>query len=245
MTRRAGAALRAHLSSPFADLLGGLDSLMAGGPRALAILFAGVALGWWIYVPLHELLHAAGCVAAGGSVSRLEIDALYGGALWARIFPFVASGSRYAGRLSGFDTHGSDLAYLATDLGPFLLTLWPGVWLLRRAARAGRAWLFGLLVPVAFAPFVSLPGDAYEIGSLAAVNTFWSASADRPLLVGDDVALRFAELSRLTSGAPWGGFAFAAIAGLAWALATYALASLIANRLGERPLPPPAPRSPR
>ena len=48
---------------------------------------------------------------------------------------FVVSGSEYAGRLSGFDTRGSDWIYLATDLGPFVLTIFPGVWWMRRAAR--------------------------------------------------------------------------------------------------------------
>jgi hypothetical protein len=41
-------------------------------------------------------------------VWRLEIDPLYGGALLARWLPFVEAGGEYAGRLSGFDTAGSD-----------------------------------------------------------------------------------------------------------------------------------------
>ena len=41
---------------------------------------------------LHELLHAAACLAAGGEVTRLEIAPQYGGGLMARVFPFVVSG---------------------------------------------------------------------------------------------------------------------------------------------------------
>ena len=125
-------------------------------------------------------MHAAACEATGGGVTRLEIDRLYGGALLARAFPFVVPASEYAGRLSGFDTRGSDLIYLATDLGPFLLTLFPGVWALRRAARARRAALFGAALPFALAPFLSLSGDAYEIGSILVTRLPpWTAPAMR------------------------------------------------------------------
>ena len=129
---------------------------------------------------MHELLHAAACRASGGEVTRLEIDRLYGGALLARVFPFVVPASEYAGRLSGFNTRGSDLIYLATDLGPFLLTLFPGVWALRRAAAARSAALFGAALPFALAPFLSLTGDAYEIGSILATRLPpWAAPAVR------------------------------------------------------------------
>jgi len=52
-------------------------------------------------------------------VSRLEIDPLYGADALARIFPFVSPGGAYAGRLSGFDTRGSDWIYWLTDLAFF------------------------------------------------------------------------------------------------------------------------------
>jgi hypothetical protein len=194
-------------------------------------VFLGLLAGWWVYVPLHELLHAAACTAAGGAVSRLEIDGLYGGALLARIFPFVVSGSEYAGRLSGFDTRGSDLIYLATDLGPFVLTLFPGVWLLRRAAAARRPLLFGASLPFAMAPFLSLTGDAYEIGSI--LITRLPPWARDGLLRGDDLFAKGAELAR-TPGAPWAGFALAALLGAAWAFLTWALGSALAGRPEER-----------
>lgn len=231
-------AVAARLGRPLLDAVRGLDRcLESGGWRAFVAAAAGLVAGWWLYVPLHELLHAAACVAAGGRVERLEIAGLYGGGLLARLFPFVVAGGDYAGRLSGFDSMGSDLVYLATDLGPYLLTLFPGVWLLRRAAARRRAFLFGLALPVALAPLLSLGGDAYEIGALAVTRLPpWSAPAARALLRGDDLGRELAELAAAGGGAPWGGLALAATAGLAWALATYALAGLLARALGEGPV---------
>jgi hypothetical protein len=138
---------------------------------SLAALVVAAAVCWWIYVPLHELAHAFGCLFGGGRVTRLEIDPLYGAALLQRIFPFVSVGSDYAGQLTGFDTGGSDLTYLLTDFLPFAGTILIGVPLLHAAARPSRAptlqaVLFGAALPVAFAPFVSLTGDYYEMGSI-------------------------------------------------------------------------------
>jgi hypothetical protein len=225
--------VRRLLLLPFTDLLHGLDRCLTGGVRALAVVFLGTLLGWWIYVPVHELLHAAACLAAGGAVSRLEIDGAYGGALLARVFPFVVSGSAYAGRLSGFDTRGSDWIYLATDLGPFLLTLWPGVWLLRKAAAGPRPFLFGLSLPFALAPFLSLTGDAYEIGSILATRLLSGTG----VLRGDDLFAKAEELRKI-AGAPWGGFALAALFGLVWAFLTWAAGDFAARRLGQQPVAP-------
>jgi hypothetical protein len=215
----------------FLDAFHGLDRCLDRGYRGLALALLGMAVGWWIYVPLHELLHAAACWAAGGEVTRLEIAPQYGGALLARIFPFVVSGSEYAGRLSGFDTHGSDLIYLATDLGPFLLTLFPGVWLLRRAGAAGHPLLFGLALPFALAPFLSLTGDAYEIGSILVTQLPpWGE-----VLRGDDVLKKAEELAALPN-APWGGFILAALVGLAWAVLTCWAGGVVARALGRGPV---------
>ena len=196
---------------PFSELLDGLDRCLTRGIKSLAVIFLGLLAGWWVYVPVHELLHAAACAAAGGGVSRLEIDSMYGGALLARIFPFVVSGSEYAGRLSGFDTRGSDWIYLATDVGPFILTIFPGVWWMRRAAASRRAFAFGASLPFAMAPFLSLTGDAYEIGSILVRD---------PVLRGDDV-FKMAEVLSRTPGAPWAGFALAALLGVVWAFLTW------------------------
>ena len=235
-------SLSEALLRPALDAFRGLDRLLDGGMPALAKVFLGLGLGWWLYVPVHELLHAGACLAAGGSVERLEIDGMYGGALLAKIFPFVVSGSDYAGRLSGFDTDGNDLVYLATDFGPFLLTLFPGVWLLRHAVLKRRAFLFGLALPLALAPFISLPGDAYEIGSILATRLApWSDATSSALLRGDDVIKKFGEVRAAGAGAPWGGFGLAIALGFAWAEATFALGALIARKLGRRAIEPRAP----
>lgn len=128
-----------------------------------------VAIGmvtWFVYVPIHELLHVAGCVVTGGTISELELPSRYGGSLLARIFPWVVTESQYAGRLSGFDTKGSDLGYLATDFGPFLLTVLLGVPLIKLCKRRGRPIVFPIAIVVGLAPFYNMQGDYYEMGSI-------------------------------------------------------------------------------
>lgn len=235
-------------TSPFLDLSRGLEHCLLGaepaggrGYRELLLVGLGLAAGWWIYVPVHELLHALGCLAGGGSVSRLEIAPLYGGGILARLIPFVHAGGEYAGRLSGFDTHGRDAVYLATVFAPYALTLWPGVWALRRSARNGRAFAFGFVIPMALAPFVALPGDAYEIGSILTTRLPpWSDDAE--LLRRDDLLLLISELDG-RSGKLWGGAAVGAVVGGVWAFATYAAGSLVSTRLREPAVASPT-RSP-
>ncbi len=159
-----------------APIIDYLSALNAGVDRArdLFVVVLWAALSWWIYVPVHELLHAYGCLWSGGEVSRLEISPWYGANLLRHWFPFVASGSDYAGQLTGFDTKESDLIYLVTVLLPFSLTVLLGVPLLhwstvqteRSRARLG----LGLAIPVAYAPFISLTGDYYEAGSIIATR---------------------------------------------------------------------------
>ena len=155
---------------PLRDWLDALETCVRHGRQASVVVIALSALiTWWLYVPIHELGHAWGCLLAGGRVTRLEIGGIYGAARLARVFPYVSVGSEYAGRLSGFDTRGSDLTYLATCALPFALTVFVGVPLLRAVPRA-RGWrrpiMLGAAIPIAFAPFVSLPGDYYEMGSI-------------------------------------------------------------------------------
>jgi hypothetical protein len=145
--------------------------VLPAGSIGVGAAAAGFLASWWIYVPLHELLHALGCQATGGRVWRLEIDSLYGASLVRRVFPFVEVGSSYAGRLTGFDTRGSDLVFLATDFAPYVLTILLGVPLLRAIPRVRwrqpwRAGAFGAALPLAYAPFLSLGGDYYEMGSI-------------------------------------------------------------------------------
>jgi hypothetical protein len=82
---------------------------------------------------------------------------------------------------------------------------------MRRAAASRRAFAFGASLPFAMAPFLSLTGDAYEIGSILVRN---------PVLRGDDV-LKMAEVLGRTPGAPWAGFALAALLGVVWAFLTW------------------------
>ncbi len=143
-------------------------------PARLIWMMLGLVLGWWLYVPIHELLHVAGCVWAGGEVSRLELSPIYGAALLAEIFPFVVTGSDYAGQLTGFDTGGSDWVYQSCVLMPYVLTVFPGFWLWQTTlARPGvpsigRLMAAGALFVLVAAPLISLTGDYYESGSIIA-----------------------------------------------------------------------------
>ncbi len=133
---------------------------------ALPATLGAMLLSWWIYVPIHELFHAWGCLLTGGTVSRLEIASTYGGIWVAFVVPYVVPSSEYAGRLSGFVTGGSDSVYLVTVFAPYVLTLLVGLPLLRLAQRTANPLILGAAVPVAYSPFISLTGDYYELGSI-------------------------------------------------------------------------------
>ncbi len=227
--------MKSFWTRPFTDAFFGLDRCLDSGWRGFGLVGLGLVAGWWIYVPIHELLHAFACMATGGTVHRLEIAPLYLGHWFASVIPWVEAGGEYAGRLSGFDTGGSDLVYLATDFGPFLLTLFPGVWLLRRFGRRGAPLLFGSSLAVGLAPLTSLTGDAFEIGSIV-VTWFppWSDPETMQVLRSDDLLRTFGALAEQGAGlVRWVGTFLSALLGAAWALATYAAGAAIAERLGE------------
>lgn len=136
------------------------------GLIVLLQVLIGMIITWWIYVPVHELLHAGGCIVTGGTVMQLNIAPHYGGSLLAKIFPFIQTGEEYAGRLVGFETHGSDLSYLFTVFAPYLLTLLFGAMLLRSSFSRRYPLLFGASLIIAFAPFISVTGDYYEMASI-------------------------------------------------------------------------------
>ncbi len=232
----------ALLRRPLDDYLAALVPLATGWRWSrLAFLAAALLLTWWVYVPIHELAHAFGCMLGGGTVTRLEVDPLYGAELLQRVFPFVHVGSDYAGQLTDFDTHGSDAVYLLTDFLPFVATIIIGVPLLHAAARRGRrpwvqATLFGAAIPIAFAPFVSLTGDYYEMGSIIA------SRAVAAIVPGFDTARwRSDDLSRLAErlfadggggASDVGGLTVSFLVGAVLAFATYGAGVMVARAVG-------------
>jgi hypothetical protein len=207
------------------DLLSALDAALTPGRPAwklLPPLALGIAASWMIYVPVHELLHVAGCVVTGGTVTELRLSPLYGAALLKKIFPFIVPSSEYAGRLAGFSTGGSDLRYLATDFAPYLLTILIGVPLLRsrfvappRGDSRGRwrAWLFGPAVVLAAAPVISLTGDYFEMGSILLTRGYSMMGVK-----GLDV-LRSDDLFRLLGELSGGQVSLSAGRGVSWIVA--------------------------
>lgn len=235
--------MRRLIAEPLADYMSALDAMRDRG--ALGLLYAGLSLlvAWFAYVPLHEMLHAWGCMLAGGEVTRLEIAPEYGGALLARIFPYVVSGSSYAGQLTGFDTRGNDAIYLVTVLMPFLLTIIVGVPLLKHVARPMarpwlRPWLLGAATLLAYAPLVSLIGDYYEAGSILVSRAAHALDPSLPLARwrSDDLFLLVTKL-RDTGAGPldWLGVALSLITGTIVALLTYQAGARLYRSLFARP----------
>jgi hypothetical protein len=169
--------------------------------RIFGQLILSILVVWFITVPVHELLHVAGCLLTGGEVSELTIQPMYGGVLLARLFSFVNPGGDYAGQLTGFDTGGSDFCYFVTVWFPFLLTVLLGFSCLRLAARGGRPLIHGIGIVHIFMPVASITGDFYEVGSIAATRLMGlpadSKAAD--LIRGDDLML---VISRVREAGP-------------------------------------------
>ena len=185
--RRASLARR-FFRQPVVDVIAGLEQL-ATTRRPGAMMIGMVAIGivtWFVYVPIHELLHVAGCVVTGGTITELELPPRYGGSLLAKVFPWVVTESQYAGRLSGFSTHGSDLGYLATDFGPFLLTVVIGVPLIKLCKRRGRPILFPIAIVLGLAPFYNMQGDYYEMGSIIATRAATPLLGPSEPVIGED-----------------------------------------------------------
>lgn len=235
-------ALGHLLLAPFDDLQAAMAAALERRPaRGVLWLAAAAAASWFVYVPIHELLHAWGCIVTGGHVSELQVDAIYGGALLARIFSFVVvADGPYAGRLTGFDTGGSDAVYLATDFAPYLLTVFVGVPLLRLCARRARPALTGLAAVVALAPFYSATGDYYEMGSIVATRLAGAASGSglepwQALRSDDLFALGEALLAEPETWAgTWALVGLGLALGLAFAFATTAAGTALADALLRR-----------
>ena len=236
----------AWIRKPLSDLGECLNQL-ADGPkpqRALLLSVAAMIPTWFLYVPIHELMHAGGCLVPGGSVTQLEIAPQDGGALLAQWIPWVVSGSDYAGRLSGFDTAGSDWIYLATDFGPFLLTVLFGVAIIKVCGKRRRPVLLGIGVVIGLAPFYNVIGDYYEMGSImvTATATMLMGNGDAIAFEGirsDDVFKLFgtlftapSELGLSGAGAISAGIALAILSqilAVVLAFITYAMGSAVAS----------------
>ncbi len=177
--------------------------MLDGKEVRLFQLIAAFVISWWLFVPLHELLHVLGCVATGGTVTRLELSPWYGGALFARWFPWITNGSEYAGRLSGFRPAG-DLSYLATVLAPLVVLCPLGALLARLAVPSRRAWLFGFGLGAALQSIASVTGDCYEAASIVLTRGAVLAGVDwAPRLRGDDVFKVAREAAAVHSPLAW------------------------------------------
>jgi hypothetical protein len=98
--------------------------------------------------------------------------------------------------------------------------------------------LFGSTLPVALAPFTSLTGDAFELGSIV-VTWFppWSVAGVRAALRGDDVFRAIPRVQDFAAGpVPWLGLFLAVLLGVVWALATHALGARVARACGRGPV---------
>ncbi len=195
--------------------------MLAGSWWRFGLFVAGLACTLWLLVPVHELLHVLGCVATGGTVTRLELSPLFGGRLLAAVFPWVTPASEYAGRLSDFAPAG-DFSYLITTALPHLVLAPLGAWLARRAATRGSAFLFGAGAAAALQPLASLTGDVYEVGSIPATAAALAAGWPPALtLRGDDLVEVARRAAALGSPAAW------AVVAVGWLLGLAAAAALL------------------
>jgi hypothetical protein len=198
-----------------------------------------------VLVSVHELLHVAGCVLTGGRVTELQVAPLFGGAILARLLPFVRAGGTYAGRLSGFQPAG-DLSYLVTVMLPHLILAPLGALACRAAARRGHAFTWGLGFAGAAQPLASMFGDCYEAASIPLTAAAWRAGAAwAPRLRGDDVSLVWNQVATLDSRYALVLCTVTCLAGIALSLLIVRVSGGVFPRVapgeGERQGHPPAP----
>ena len=211
---------------------------------AMGVVIVSLVVTWIVYVPIHELLHAGGCLVTGGEVTELQIGPWYGGTLLEGRISFVKAGGEYAGRLSGFDTKGSDLIYLATVFAPYLLTVLIGLPLIRACTRKWRPLTLGAAVVIGLAPFYNIFGDYFEMGSIIVTRAVSAVGlgADSPAyesLRSDDVFKLIGELVMKPETLALSGAADVALAalivvlsfvlGIVLAILTYALGDQFAR----------------
>lgn len=224
--------------------------------RVFIPMLVAMIVTWVLYVPIHELAHAYGCLWTGGDVTELQISARYGGAFYAKHFDFIVTESDYAGRLSGFETHGSDLVYLATVFLPFAMSVVIGVPLLKALRGRRRPMLFGVAVVIGLAPFYNLTGDYLEMGSilvtrvatgsLAAPASFAGIRSDDVFKLITDMVTKPADLGLDSPGKIAIGAVLAVLSmGVALLLSflTYWAGHLLSTVLGIRGRQRPSPRA--
>lgn len=228
------------LSRPLHDFLAALEHCLRESPGAnTGVIAFCMLLTWWVYVPLHELLHVLGCIISGGSVSRLDLSPVYGAVFLQRFFPFIHAGSDYAGQLTGFDTAGRDSTYLVTVFLPYALTVIPGVPLLKAASLAATSprrgsILFGISIPLAYAPFISLTGDYYEMASIITSRlAAWAFPGFNPHHWRSDDLLKLSRELLFRGDTPAGrdaaGIAVSFLLAVVLAFCTYAAGALSAK----------------
>ncbi len=238
--------MRAFFRRPFDDTIGCLEHIMVVGHpfKVLAPMMIAMVATWFVYVPIHEMLHVLGVVAPGGDVSVLEVSPRYGGTILARHIPWVMSGGKYAGRLSGFDTKGSDLIYLSCVFMPFVLSVLIGVPLIKLCMKRRRPILFGMAIVLGLAPFYNMPGDYFEMGSIITTRglTLFQGGGNPPVFQGirsDDIFTLIGNIFTQTGASGLGGagavvillliVAASLIVDVLLAFATYALGCGVAR----------------
>lgn len=214
--------------------------LLKRGLFALLGALVGVLVGWFVYTPVHELLHVLACWMTGGEVRELQIKPLYGGHLWAALFPFVTAGGQYAGRLTDFDVP-NDAAYFVVDLFPYVLSLF-ALALARWAVHQGRSWAFGAALVPALVPLWSVVGDFFEAVSLVLQHVAMAMSDQLPAraFIADDAFRLWRELGELGLANGRFGALIAINLLLATLLALFFVAGQrpLANRLFPHPIKP-------
>ncbi|MEK6676961.1 MAG: hypothetical protein AABZ47_15070 [Planctomycetota bacterium] len=213
--------------------------------RAMAAMVVSLIVSWFVYVPIHEIMHAYGCLWTGGSVTELQVDAKYGAAILKEFFPFVVSGGEYAGRLTGFDTKGSDFCYFMTVFLPFVPTVLLGVPMLRWCAKRRRSILFGTGIVIGLAPIYQVWGDYYEMGSILVTRllTYFSGNekivykvvrADDVFRLIGDLFTKRQELGLQTVGQLFIAYFLVVVCltvSILWAFVTYGLGRLFSRAI--------------
>ncbi len=166
----------------------------------LVLILLSIVITWFIYVPIHELLHVAGCVVSGGTVTTLIMGKEYGAEFLKNFFPFIVpQTSQYAGRLTGFKPNG-DLGYLLTDFAPFIISVFPGILLLQVAKTKAMIRLAGPGLVIGLAPFLNLTGDYFEMGTIISTRLIdWITSGSTARLIPNFWELRSDDIFRLFS----------------------------------------------